>query len=212
MKLPLLVSWLLWGGLGVPAGLGLWTLVEYLLHRWAMHGRRGRGIASREHLRHHAVPEQTSPAMRSLAYLGSFIGGGALAAVAGLLAPVALAAGAGVGLVAGHAAYELGHWRAHHRPATNRWERSIRPRHFHHHFVSPRTNLGVTVEIWDRVFGTFEAPGQVPVPRRLAMSWLLDDAGQVRAELAEHYRLVGPPMATGQDDLERALADRPPEP
>ncbi|MCP5027807.1 MAG: hypothetical protein GY929_16145 [Actinomycetia bacterium] len=202
----------LFGCAGVFAGVTTWTLVEYVLHRFAMHGRRGRGVASREHLRHHAWPQRTSPAMRSLAYLGSFTGGTALAATAAIVASPAPAVGAGLGLVAGHAAYELGHWRAHHRPAANRWERTIRPRHFHHHFVSPRTNLGVTASVWDHIFGTYRAAGQVPVPRRLAMSWLLDEAGEVRAELAPHYRLVGTGSSSADGDLDRALADLPPTP
>ncbi len=207
----ILTPWLL-GAAGLLAGGAAWTLVEYLLHRFAMHGRRGRGLASREHLRHHAWPERTSPAMRSLAYLGSFAGGVTLAVTTATVAPLPVALGAALGLVAGHTAYELGHWRAHHRPAANRWERTIRPRHFHHHFVSPRTNLGVTVSVWDRVFGTYQAAGRVPVPRRLAMSWLLDETGRVRAELAQNYRLIGEASGSADSDLDRALTDLPPTP
>ncbi|MCP3853914.1 MAG: hypothetical protein GY745_03490 [Actinomycetia bacterium] len=199
------------GTAGLVAGATGWTLVEYGLHRFAMHGRGGRGIASREHLRHHAWPERTSPAMRSLAYLGSAAGGVVLALVVDRIGPTPLAVGVALGLMSGHTAYELGHWRAHHRPAANRWERWMRPRHFHHHFVSPRTNLGVTVDVWDRVFGTYVAPGQVRVPSRLAMSWLLDDSDEVRPALAPQYRLVGLPGSSAASDLDRALADLPPE-
>lgn len=211
MGMSFFTPWLL-GGAGLFVGGTIWTLVEYLLHRFAMHGRRGRGLASREHLLHHAWPERTSPAMRSLAYLGSLAGAVALTVATAVVAPLAFALGAGLGLAAGHASYELGHWRAHHRPAANRWERAIRPRHFHHHFVSPRTNLGVTVSLWDRVFRTYQPAGQVPVPRRLAMSWLLDDAGRVRPDLAPHYRLVGDLSGPADADLERALTDLPPSP
>ena len=34
-------------------GFVLWTLAEYLLHRFAMHDLKGKGIMSREHLEHH---------------------------------------------------------------------------------------------------------------------------------------------------------------
>ena len=38
----------------LATGASLWTLGEYLMHRFAMHELRGKGLASREHLRHHA--------------------------------------------------------------------------------------------------------------------------------------------------------------
>jgi hypothetical protein len=40
------------------------------------------------------------------------------------------------------------------------------------------------------VFGTREVPGVITVPERLAMDWLLDPStGDVRADIADHYRL-----------------------
>jgi len=38
-------------------GAALWTLAEHVMHRYAMHARRGKGLASREHLRHHALQD-----------------------------------------------------------------------------------------------------------------------------------------------------------
>src|SRR5215208_2605466 len=35
------------------SGFALWTLAEYLLHRFAMHEMGGKGMMSREHLEHH---------------------------------------------------------------------------------------------------------------------------------------------------------------
>jgi hypothetical protein len=52
-------------------------------------------------------------------------------------------------------------------------------------------NHGVTSPLWDKVFGTYEAPAQVRVPRRLAMIWLVDEQGELRAEFADRYVLVG---------------------
>ena len=37
----------------VLVGAGLWTVGEYVLHRFAFHERRGKNYGSREHLRHH---------------------------------------------------------------------------------------------------------------------------------------------------------------
>ena len=36
------------------AGAVSWTVLEYGLHRFAMHELRGKGLASKEHLKHHA--------------------------------------------------------------------------------------------------------------------------------------------------------------
>ena len=40
--------------LAALAGAASWTAAEYLLHRFAMHEMQGRGLASVEHLDHHA--------------------------------------------------------------------------------------------------------------------------------------------------------------
>ena len=40
--------------LAAAAGAASWTVVEYGLHRFAMHELRGRGLASRQHMKHHA--------------------------------------------------------------------------------------------------------------------------------------------------------------
>jgi hypothetical protein len=52
-------------------------------------------------------------------------------------------------------------------------------------------NLGVTTPVWDRLWGTYDEPGTVTVPRRMAPAWLLDEAGEVRAEFASDYVVAG---------------------
>ena len=52
-------------------------------------------------------------------------------------------------------------------------------------------NFGVTSPVWDRLFGSYDEPGQVTVPTRMAPVWLLDDAGEVRMEFAGDYRVRG---------------------
>ena len=144
---------------GGAAGLGVWSLAEYLLHRWGFHptgaGRIGSLIA-REHLIHHREPLRTSPLMRSLAWVGAV----------SVAAPAAMVGWIGVGFAAGWAlgytAYDQLHWRAHHRCAPNRYEAWVRARHDRHHFGHPRRNYGVTTDVWDRVFGTRVSAGQRP--------------------------------------------------
>ena len=51
--------------------------------------------------------------------------------------------------------------------------------------------------VWDRVFGTYEVPEQVRVPRRLALPWMVDDDGELHPEYVADYVLVG--SATGDE-------------
>jgi len=184
------------------AGIALWTLGEYLMHRFAMHELRGRGLASREHLRHHAdrdsLLEKWPIAWSGILLVGLFVwrplGGWAL----------------GLGWIAGYGIYDVLHWRAHRRSPRNAYARWVRKSHFFHHFHAPMGNYGVTSPVWDKLFGTYQRPEVVRVPRRMAMVWLLDDDGEVRPEYAADYRVVGRRAlddAQRAEDRERAFAN-----
>ena len=198
---------------GLAAGLGLWSLLEYGLHRFAMHHRPGRDLISREHLAHHADPAATSAALRTLGHLGvaalAAIGGLALSFVVGTPLAVGLAAGISIG----YSSYELLHWHAHHRPPRTAYGVRLRHRHFQHHFGSPRANYGVTSRLWDRAFGSVEPTATVAVPERLVMSWLCDETGAVHPRYKGSYVVRRGRPATPDvivEDRERAFADLPP--
>ena len=53
-------------GAAVLIGAASWTAAEYGLHRFLMHGLRGRGLASVEHLKHHADVTYFSPTFQRL--------------------------------------------------------------------------------------------------------------------------------------------------
>ncbi len=198
--------------LALPLGAATWTFMEYVLHR-GFHTRRGRDYASREHLLHHGSTE-----MRWTSWILSWIGvlGLSLLVIplAGrLLGAVDLGLGLGVGYLVGYAFYELVHWRAHHAPTSNAYEQRVRKHHFIHHFHAPLQNHGVTTTFWDRVFGTLVERDVVTVPRRMAMTWLLDDDGRVREEHRGHYAVRGASEADRtqrEDDLRRAFANEVP--
>jgi sterol desaturase/sphingolipid hydroxylase (fatty acid hydroxylase superfamily) len=180
-----------------PTGMFLWTLAEYLMHRFAMHELRGRGLASREHLRHHAdrdsILEKWPVAWSGIVAVGVCglrpLGGWVLTC----------------GWITGYAVYDLLHWRAHRRAPRNAYGRWLRMSHFHHHFHAPMRNFGVTSPLWDKVFGTYEAPSVVRVPRRMAMVWL--------DESNPDYQIVGRRSADDSlraQDTERAFANLAP--
>jgi hypothetical protein len=127
------------------AGWAGWTLAEYLLHRFDMHGARGRGAMAREHRDHHAGRPEV-PDRSPTGWVG-----------AGLLA-VALAWGAhpaaGAGWMVGYVVYDLQHWAIHARPPRTRYGAWVRRHHLHHH-TEARRNYAVTLPLWDLPFGTY---------------------------------------------------------
>lgn len=175
--------------IAVAGGVLTWTLLEYMIHRWMGHDRRFRrtpfGV---EHIRHHVEGNYFAPTWKKLI---------AAAIIAGVLTPPAIAiAGVanGIGYVAGlitfYGAYELLHRREHTHAGIGAYGRFVRRHHFHHHFVDGRANHGVTTPLWDLVFGTYQRPTVIKVPRKLCMEWLLDPStGDVRSEHAGTYQL-----------------------
>lgn len=166
-----------------------WTAAEYGLHRFAMHEMRGKGLASVEHLKHHADVTYFSPASKKLA---SAAGTTAVAfPVATKLAGRRWATAFTSGMLAMYFTYEVAHRRTHTHPPRNRYGRWARRSHMHHHFGAPMRNFGVTSPVWDHLFGTYDEPGVVTVPRRMAPTWLVDDHGEVLVEYATDYRVKG---------------------
>ena len=175
--------------LAVVVGALSWSLAEYLIHRFAGHSRFAkRNPFGVEHTQHHARGHYFAPWWKKALFALGFLA---------LVAPVAiLAAGPAsglayaAGLVAAYLGYEAQHRLLHVRAGHGPYARWARRHHFHHHFVDPGTNHGVTSPIWDLVFGTYRAPTRIPVPPKLAMRWLCDPAsGEVFSHLAADYAL-----------------------
>ena len=162
-----------------------WTFTEYGLHRWAMHVMRGRGLASVEHLKHHADVTYFAPTDKKLLSAASTT---AVAfPLASALAGRRWATAFTSGLIGTYFAYEVAHRRTHTHPPKGRYGRWARRSHLHHHFGAPMRNFGVTSPVWDRVFGTYDEPGVITVPQRMAPVWMIDAAGSVRPEFADDY-------------------------
>lgn len=170
-------------------GVTTWWALEYVLHRFVGHKPRGRTLFSREHRRHHAEGSYFAPTWRKAlgvtppllalwALLGTTLGWSVGAAYCG-------------GLLLMYTTYEVFHRRLHTHPPRTRYGRWARRHHFHHHFVNPKANHGVTTHFGDIVMGTLDGPTQIPVPERLAMTWLLDaETEDVAAPYQPQYRLV----------------------
>ena len=196
------------------AGAFTWTFAEYLLHRFAMHELDGKGIMSREHLEHHVTSQWHFDVNHILSWTGmllvGFVGFAPLTAYF-ISWPVGLAVA--TGWAVGYFFYEFNHALAHLRNPRTRYARWVARHHFHHHFGHPKANHGVTLGLWDVVFRTNEAPQVVRVPRRLALPWMLDEHGEMKAEHSGDYVLVGAITAderTSALDRARAFASLAP--
>jgi len=194
------------------AGALSWTVAEYGLHRFAMHQLRGRGLPSVEHLQHHADVTYFSPASKKLASAAATT---AVAfPLASLLRGRRWATGFTVGMITTYFGYEVAHRRTHTHPPRGRYGRWARRSHLHHHFGAPMRNFGVTSPVWDKVLRTYDEPGIVTVPRRMAPVWMVDDDGQVRAEFAADYVVKGSrsvELRQREDDRVDAFANVAPE-
>jgi hypothetical protein len=147
------------------AGLAWWTLLEYLLHRLAFHGRLA-GLG-RRHLAHHAEPRSRDLSLASAPAVALGLGAHAVALLA-CLGPMPGGA-ALVGVASGYAAYEAVHLAVHRPRPRSRILRHLRRHHLLHHGAEPHARFGVTSDLWDRVFGTLGPRSRrnpLPRPRR----------------------------------------------
>ncbi len=141
----------------LSTGFVLWTLVEYMIHRFLFHpwGRRKtvrllpRLLAT--HGRHHSVPEEMEvgflPIHQALPIL---VGLGAVAfSIAGWYALPLLS-----GFTLGYVAYIALHFAIHRGPPPSPWLEPLWRQHLNHHTGYPSRCFGVTTTLWDRLFGT----------------------------------------------------------
>jgi sterol desaturase/sphingolipid hydroxylase (fatty acid hydroxylase superfamily) len=167
-------------------GAACWTFAEYGIHHWVGHLGRGKNPFSREHLSHHRTGEFTEWTRK---YFQAALVVKLLGTVSVLIAgwPVGLAWT--LGFCAAYGVYEFTHRRLHTHPPQNAYGRMLRRHHFSHHFSSAKYNHGVTSRFWDHIFRTYSPLTTIKVPKRLAMSWLVDEHGAVLPAYAGDYQI-----------------------
>jgi sterol desaturase/sphingolipid hydroxylase (fatty acid hydroxylase superfamily) len=142
----------------VLAGVLLWTLAEYTLHRYVFHYTGPRPWQRRMffvlHGVHHDFPQDGD---RLVMPLGASIPLGAVfyALFRLVLGPV-LADPLFVGFGLGYLAYDGTHYAVHHFRMASSWGRWIKRYHMIHHHTGADARYGVSSPLWDWVFGTME--------------------------------------------------------
>lgn len=157
---------------GFLSGLAVWTLLEYVIHRWLGHLPRGRIFTSSEHLRHHADVLYFTPIR--LKILGAIPVLALAFALAAWASDTATASGFALAIACGWTTYEWLHESIHVRGPRNRYERWAARHHLSHHFGKARSNYGVTTPVWDWIFGSHASIERVRIPRKFqaAIPWL----------------------------------------
>lgn len=132
----------------VLLGLAGWTLVEYAMHRFILHGLAPfRGW----HAQHHARPTAriASPTILSAGLIFGLVFLPVL-----VLADVWSACALTLGLLIGYFGYAVTHHATHHWNIDSPWlKRRKRAHALHHHLARPGS-YGVTSSFWDQVFGS----------------------------------------------------------
>jgi sterol desaturase/sphingolipid hydroxylase (fatty acid hydroxylase superfamily) len=161
-------------GLGTMAGLGLsgllvWSLAEYVLHRYVFHFKPRHPWQERlvfiMHGIHHADPMDptrlvmtpTVALVLALIFYPTFRG------VFGLFSePLWVNPFFGF-FILGYLTYDYTHYSVHHFTPRTRWGKALKQNHMLHHFVNQELRWGVSTPLWDWVFGTYHEP--VPVKK-----------------------------------------------
>ncbi len=135
------------------AGLGGWTLIEYVLHRFVLHHIPP---FCHWHEEHHRRPTALifTPTILSasinalLVFLPAFV----------VLGNLRQACALTLGILTGYLAFGITHHAIHHWHLDNTWLKQRKHWHALHHHTVQAGCYGVTTAFWDHVFGSAERP------------------------------------------------------
>ena len=137
-------------------GLFLWTLIEYVLHRWVFHYQPTSSWGKRLHFImhgvHHDYPNDATrlvmPPAVSIPLAVFFYN------VFGLVFGYTFAPPAFAGMILGYLFYDMLHYATHHFSMKNGVLLKLKQYHMRHHYQDEQTGYGVSSPLWDYVFGT----------------------------------------------------------
>ncbi|MGB1248605.1 MAG: sterol desaturase family protein [Chitinophagales bacterium] len=146
--------------LSVLVGIFIWTIAEYLIHRYIFHGHPKAEWAKKIHYTfhgiHHDFPQDSlrlvMPPPVSIPLAVIFFWG-----FYGLMLPLGIIefhSAFFVGFVGAYLFYDMMHYFSHHGTSKNKYFAMIKEHHMKHHYKEPDAGFGFTSKIWDRVFKT----------------------------------------------------------
>ncbi len=149
------------------AGFFVWTLTEYVMHRYVFHYEPTHPVLKWVwyliHGVHHEQPQcKTRLVMPPILSIPlAFFFYGLFALVGGVLLRAPLWVGpAFAGFVTGYLAYDMLHYAEHHLAMKWGFLKFLKRYHLLHHFKTPDDRFGVSSPLWDVVFRTLPKEGK----------------------------------------------------
>jgi len=157
-----LAAWIGWGaatplqGLALfAAGLVVWSLCEYVLHRFLFHWELDvpavKWLVFLIHGNHHDNPNDP---LRDMMPLSVSLPVSALVWSVCTMSLGAAGSWLFLGWIVGYVIYDVVHYACHQWPMRGRLGSMLKRHHMRHHYVDEAGNFGISATIWDRVFGS----------------------------------------------------------
>jgi sterol desaturase/sphingolipid hydroxylase (fatty acid hydroxylase superfamily) len=140
----------------VALGLFIWTLTEYVLHRYIFHFYPKSDLGKRIHFIFHGVhhdypndakrlvmpPSASIPLAAAFFYLFSYI------------LPGSTVFAFFLGFISGYLIYDMAHYALHHANFKSPFLKRLKQHHMLHHYSDSTKGFGVSSEFWDNIFGS----------------------------------------------------------
>jgi dihydroceramide fatty acyl 2-hydroxylase len=137
------------------AGIGIWTLTEYWLHRLVFHWEPDNAFGRRMHFIIHGIHhDHPNDKMRLVMPPSVSIPLAALFFAAFWLIFGSAAFPLFAGFIFGYLVYDYTHYYVHHFVPKSELGKKLREQHMRHHFQDHRFGYGVSSPVWDVVFKT----------------------------------------------------------
>lgn len=137
-------------------GYFLWTLFEYLVHRFVFHyepkSEFGKKVHFTFHGVHHDYPNDSYrlvmvPIVSVPIYFGMYL-------LFEFLFGYGLHLAIFSGFVLGYLFYDVGHYALHHFSFKNKYLLNLKKHHLLHHYKDEHHGYGVSMSFWDKIFNT----------------------------------------------------------
>jgi sterol desaturase/sphingolipid hydroxylase (fatty acid hydroxylase superfamily) len=167
-------GWLLWRAVAVQgigalalalcalAGLLVWSISEYLLHRFVFHfpatSRVGKWLVFMFHGVHHDAPRDKTRLVMPPA--GAVIIMSVLWILFGMVVPAPWLEPFVAFFILSYLCYDYIHYATHHFPMRHPVLHFLKVYHLQHHYGAKGLRYGVSSPLWDHVFGTYPTPAQ----------------------------------------------------
>lgn len=142
------------------AALFVWTLFEYLLHRFVFHWVGESAWSKRLHFimhGNHHVDAICPTRLVMPPVPGIIIAAFCFAGIRAAVGPLWAEPFFGFFLI-GYLIYDYTHYAIHHFTPLTRWGHWVKHHHMQHHYVNPESRWGVSSPLWDYVFATRAIP------------------------------------------------------